>query len=139
MIVIAESRALKIREVLAHPRGPYPSSLANSDDPMRKRDKAALARNLEISVSPTETFPQPSVCIIDGTSIVHKLERDGKTFAQLADSAFKIALLEGTGSARLDVVFDVYRETSIQNDERCNRVSVTGTLLNNIAPAHSIL
>ncbi len=105
----------------------------------RKTDKAALARNLEKSVWPIETCPQPSACTIDGTSIVHKLKGDGKTFAQLSDSAFKLALLEDTGSARIDVVFDIYRETSIDNAERWNRVSATGTQWKNIAPAHSIL
>ncbi len=139
MIVIAECRALPVREVLANSLGPLPWSLAKSDVSLRKTDKAALARNLEKSVSLEETIPQPLACIIDGTSIVHKLKGDGKTFAQLADSAFKLALLEGTGSARIDVVFDVYIETSTKNFERCNRVSATGTQWKKIAPAHRIL
>ena len=139
MIVIAECRALPVREVLANSLGPLPWSLAKSDVSLRKTDKAALARNLEKSVSLEETIPQPLACIIDGTSIVHKLKGDGKTFAQLADSAFKLALLEGIGSARIDVVFDVYRETSTKNVERCNRVSATGAQWKNIAPAHRIL
>ncbi len=57
---------------------------------MRKTEKAELARNLEKNVSPAETIPQPSACIIDGMSLVHKLKGDGKTFAQLADSALPV-------------------------------------------------
>ena len=83
---------------------------------MRKTDKAALERNLEKSVSPEETIPQPSAWIIQMGRALSKNSKDGKTFAQLGDSAFKLALLEGTGSARIDV----YRETSTKNVERCN-------------------
>ncbi len=74
-----------------------------------------------------------------GRALSTNSKGDGKTFAQLADSAFKLAVLEVTSSARIYVVFDVYRDTSIKNAERCNRHSVTGTQLKNIAPAHSIL
>ena len=46
MIIIAQSRALSIREVLVHPLGPIPWSLANGDGFLRKTNKAALARQL---------------------------------------------------------------------------------------------
>ncbi len=133
--IIAECRALPIREVLARPLRPLLWSLVNSDDSIRKTDKAA--RNLEKSGLPAETCPQPSACIIDGTSIVHKLKGDGKTFARLAHSAFQLALLQGTVSDRIDVVFDVCRKTSIKNAERCNRGSANRTEWKNIAPAHT--
>ena len=45
MIVIAQSREIPIKEVLAHPLGPLPWSLANSDGSLRKTNKAALARS----------------------------------------------------------------------------------------------
>ena len=83
-------------------------------------------------MSPTEDIPTPSACIIDGMSLVHKLKGDGKTFAQLADSALYRALHEGTDSARTDVVFDIYRDESIKNAERCNRGSNTGTQWKNL-------
>ncbi len=132
MIVTAESRVLPMREVLAHPLAPLPWSPANGDGSMHKIDKTALARNLEKSVSPSETILQPSACIIDGITLVHKLKGDGKTFVQHADSAFKLALQEDTDRARIDVAFDAYRETSIKNAERCNRSSTTGTQWKNI-------
>lgn len=139
MIIIAQSRKIPIKEVLAHPLGPLPWSLANSDGSLRKTNKAALARELEKNVPPAEDMPTPSACIIDGMSLVHKLKADGKTFEQLADSALQQALHEGTDSARIDVVFDVYRDSSIKNSERCNRGADTGTKWKNIAPGHSLL
>ena len=47
MILVAESRDLCMSEVMAHPLGPLPWSLANGDGSMRKTNKAALARELE--------------------------------------------------------------------------------------------
>lgn len=139
MLLIAQSRQLQLKDVLAHPLGPLPWTLANSDGTLRKTNKAALARELEKNVSPAEEFPEPSVCIIDGMSIVQKMKGDGKTFSQIADAILSVALHEGVLSNRVDVVFDVYRETSIKNAERCNRGSTTGTQWKNIAPGHNIL
>ena len=96
-------------------------NLANADESLRKPNKAALARELEKTVSPEEAIPEPSACIIDGMNLVRKLKGDGETFAQLVDPALNLALHEGTGSVRIDVVFDLYRETSIKNAERSNR------------------
>ena len=71
-------------------------------------------------MSAAEAIPEPSACIIDGMSLVQKLKGDGKTFEQLTESVMFLALLEGSHSGRIDVVFDVYWVTSIKNDERCN-------------------
>ena len=92
-----------------------------------KKNKAALARELETNVLPAENIPTPSACIIDGMNLVHKLKGEGKTFAQQADSALNQTLSEGTDSTRINVVFDVYRNTSIKNAERCNRGSNIST------------
>ena len=44
MIIVAQSRQLQIRDVLAHPLGPLPWVLAKGDGSLRKTNKAALAR-----------------------------------------------------------------------------------------------
>ena len=41
MIVIADCRNLQMSEVLAHPLGPLPWTLANPDGTLRKTNKAA--------------------------------------------------------------------------------------------------
>ena len=46
MIVIAECRNLQMSEVLAHPLGPLPWTLANPDGTLRKTNKASLAKEL---------------------------------------------------------------------------------------------
>ena len=66
MILVAESRQLHMRDVLAHPLGPLPWALANPDGSIRNTNKASLARELEKNLSPAETIIHPSSCIIDG-------------------------------------------------------------------------
>ena len=126
----------QVRDVLAHPLGPLPWALANSDGSLRKTNKAALARELEKNVSPAEIIPEPSATV--GMSLVHKLKGNDKTFSQLAESALSHVLHEGAKSHRIDVIFDVYKETSIKDSERANRGADTGIQFRNIAPGHII-
>jgi len=85
MVLVAESRHLQMADVLSHPLGPLPWALANGDGTLRKTNKAALARELEKQVLPTETIPEPSVTIIDGMSLIQKMKGNDQTFSQLAD------------------------------------------------------
>ena len=50
--------------------------------------------------------------------MVKKIRADQKTFAAVADSLMYMVLYEGTDRQRIDVVFDVYRDNSINNSER---------------------
>jgi len=118
MILVAQSRALPIREVLAHPLGSLLWALANTNGTMCKTNKAAFARELEKTVSPAGYIPKPSTCIIDGMSLIRKLKGDGNSFEQLADSALHFVLHQASDSLRIDMVFDVYRATLIKNAER---------------------
>ena len=66
MILVASSRKLSMKEVLKHPLGPMPWSLASIDGAPRKTDKAALATKLKANASTTDEIESPSACIIDG-------------------------------------------------------------------------
>ena len=138
MILVAQSRELHMRDVLAHPLGPVPWTLANADGSLRKTNKAALARELEKSVAPAEVIPKPSTTIIDGMSLVQKMKGNDKTFAQLAESTLAKVLHEGGDSERIDVVFDVYKDMSIKHSERANRGADIGIQFKNIVSGHNI-
>jgi len=71
-------------------------------------------------------------------SLAQKLKGNDQTFWQLAESALSHVLHEGSKSHRLDVVFDVYREMSIEDAERSNSGADTGIQFQNIAPGHKI-
>ena len=53
IVPVAGSRHLQMSEVLPHPLGPLPWALANGDGTPRKKNKTALARELELQVLPT--------------------------------------------------------------------------------------
>ena len=78
MILVAESRSVNMKDVLAHPLGPLPWALANADGSLRKTNKAALAREIEKTVSPAEAIPTPSTCIIDGMGLVQRMNGNKK-------------------------------------------------------------
>ncbi|KAG0727608.1 hypothetical protein GWK47_034280 [Chionoecetes opilio] len=138
MILVASSRKLSMKEVLKHPLGPIPWSLANTDGTPKKTNKAALARKLEAKAAPAEDIERPSACIIDGMSVVQKLKGDKLTFEELADHMLASALRIGIGSERIDVVFDVYQQLSIKGAERTSRGAETGIRFTNIIPGHKI-
>ena len=139
MIVVAESRDLQMSEVLQHPLGPLPWSLATSDGSLRKTNKSALAKELQKNALPAEDIGKPSACIIDGMSAVQKIKGDHKSFAEIALSLLSMILHESPNSKQIDVVFDVYKEYSIKKTERSIRTSATiGTQFKNIAPGHKV-
>ncbi len=86
---------------------------------MRKKNKAALARQKQ--VLPAETIPEPSDTITDGMSLVQKMKGNDQTFSKHADSALTHILHVGVRSHRIDVVFATYREDSTKNTEISNR------------------
>lgn len=88
---------------------------------------------------PTEDIGKPSVCIIDGMSVVLKIKGDHKSFAEIALSLLSMILHESPDSERIGVVFDVYKESSVKNTERSRKTSATiGTQFKNIAPGHKV-
>ena len=138
MIVIAEKRELKMRDVLCHPLGPLPWALASSDGSMRKTNKSSLGKELKKNALAVESFPQPCACVIDGMALVQRMKGDHKTFSEAADYLLRMVLNEGGNSRRIDVVFDVYRDDSIRNAERERRGAETGNESRNIRPEHKL-
>ena len=138
MILIAENGKLQISDILCHPFGLLPWALASDDRSIRKNNKAALANELKKRVRPAHTIPKPCTRIIDGMAVVQKLKGDHKTFPKIADTIMSMTLNEGHDSERIDVLFDVYREESIQNAEREKRGSYTGHEYKSIKADHRI-
>ena len=57
-----------------------------------------------------EVFTEKSACIVDGMSIVQKLDVNQKNLGDIAKTVLKIVIRKGDKCDRIDVVFDVYRE-----------------------------
>ena len=138
MILVAGSRSVNMKDVLAHPLGPLPWALANADGSLRKTNKAALARELEKNVSPAEAIPTPPTCIIDGMGLVQRMNGNNKTFAQLAESVLAMVLYVGEQSGSVDVVVDVYRQPAIRYYERLNLCASTTIQYSCLARVYNI-
>jgi len=132
MVLIAQTRKnLDMKDVLAHPLGPLPWSLACEDGSIRKTNKAVLARALQKDAQ-AENIPTPSATIIDGMALVQKMKGDQKTFGDIANTLLLSAIREGAHSTRIDIVFDVYQPHSIKHHERARRSKNPGIQFKNI-------
>ena len=94
---------------------PPPNSLATSNGLPRKTNKAQLGREFGKLVQPTVVVPSSSAYLIDGMSLIQKLQVYHLTFGEIAEMALSRDLRDGEGSIRIDVVFDVYRDLSIKS------------------------
>ena len=138
IILIAQSRNLKIKEVMKHPLGPVPWSLSTGEGSLRKTSKSALANELKKNVPVAETVQGPIATIIDGMSLIQKTRGDKRTFGDVASSILSNVLNESKDSQRVDVVFDVYRQDSIKSAERQQRTKKPGLEYKNITAGHIV-
>ena len=134
MIVIAEARQLSMKEVLSHPLGPLPWSLAAPDGSLKKIAKSSLAKELQKDAPVVESLLPRSAFIIDGMAMVQRFKGDHKTFREITEMLLAIAFREGGSSTRIDLVFDNYREISIKNLEREKRWSRDGCYIQEYSP-----
>ena len=81
------------------------------------------------------SLPRTSATIIDGMSLVQKLNIGGEqtTFGMVASSLLTKVLHKVSESDRIDVVFDTYRDMLIKNAEGTIRGEVAGVQLSHIS------
>ena len=66
-------------------------------------------------------------------SLVKKVGQNDGTFGEIAAVIHSMVFKEGSHSSRIDIVFDTYRNMSINNVERTLRVDDQGLQLQNIS------
>ena len=71
-------------------------------------------------------------------ALVQRLKGGQKTFAEIAESLFSMALNEDTSSDGIDVVFDDYRDDSIKSADRENRGEGSGSEFRNLQADHQV-
>ena len=77
------------------------------DGTSKKTNKAVLAKRFEERVSATKSVSVPSLTIIDGMSLIHKLPSENRTFSEVSDHLFSLVLQAAGSSQGVDIVFDV--------------------------------
>jgi len=138
MILASQSRNLSPQDVLSHPLGPIPWSLATPEGNKRTTSKSVLGNELvKNSVAPA-TLPRPSACVVDGMVLVQKIQGNKKTFGAIADAVLNMAFREAEGSDRIDIVFDVYKTLSIKNAERQSRNIVDSIVYKSITAGQEV-
>ena len=71
----------------------------------------------ELEKAPTcvDVTATPVATIIDGMAMVRKMKNSGLTFTEFTDQLLKFAVSSSLHSSRTDIVFNVYRKSSIKN------------------------
>lgn len=131
LLIVANSREVNLRDVLAYELSPVPLSLAHCDGSLRKTTKSVLMSVLEEKVRvsarlPVEPQDTKSIHLIDGMAVVQTMKSgNASTFGELANKFYAIATepLLQNGCDRVDIVFDQYRDMSIKSHERSRRGS----------------
>lgn len=119
--LVSQMRSLDMRSVFKFPLGPVPWSLAEPIGTLKKTSKASLIHKLEDKVEPLQNISGEHAMIFDGMAYVQQSQITNKTFGQLAMDLLIRILSAGARAARIDVVFDEYRDLSIKNVERSRR------------------
>ena len=71
-------------------------------------------------------------------SLVNKISGDNKTFGNIAQSIFMIAIQSENANSIIDIVFDVYKDNLIKTTERKDRGEATGVAHGNIVVGQKI-
>ena len=105
---------------------PVPLSLADINGNLRSGDKSNLQKRLLEDIDCRESINldnKPSCLIIDGQALVCSIgkAKECENFGHLADKFRNSVLSQGASYARIDVVFDRYRENSIKESTRDRR------------------
>ncbi len=114
ILICAKSRALNMEEVFSHPLGPLPWSLSKPEGLPYKTPKSTLGDHVVKGIPSPEIIPVPHATIIDGMCIVNKVKGDKQTLESISIMILNSILHEGSGRKRIDVVFYVYKDSSIK-------------------------
>lgn len=123
-------RQINIDEMLTYSLGPFPQLLANFNGSLVKTNKAKLMHILTEVISPPATvreIPDGTVWIWDDMALVQQLKPQ-PTFGLYADHVLRTlaSSAKATMSTELHFVCDTYRNQSIKNAERSQKVKIFG-------------
>jgi len=111
-LVVSQSGELSLEEVMNYELSPYPPSLFEAKDLLRKPDKAQLIDALKTNVTTIsdeavlKSAPEVEHNVLDGGSLLHRLKwTDGRTYSSIADD---YASFTGKHYGKATIVFDGY-------------------------------
>ena len=122
LFISCQSRECDLYDFFRHENHPFPAALGDGRK-LHTCQKSQLAAVLESHITLPDNEPQADVIIIDGSALVNSLPpRSSKTFEEYATldvipriRAYSIYY------ERTDIVFDVYRPSSLKAEARSKR------------------
>ena len=133
LFISCQNRHCDLQEFFKHENQSYPASLSDSGK-LHTCQKSQLVEIIEAQVNIPDREPKGDAIIIDGSALINALPpRTSKTFYDYAKEDI-IPKVEYYGARyeRVDVVFDVYKKSSLKSETRSKRGQgirrrVTGT------------
>ena len=121
MVIIMQHCNVDLKEVFKYPLGPLPWSLSGVVGELCKTNKVAILHHLEKDTTPLSHTSHNHAAIIDGMAAIQKAKGNGLTSQQFGDDLLQFIISGSWLARRIDIVFDVYRDSSIKNAERVRR------------------
>ena len=121
MVIIMQNRNVDLKEIFKYPLEPLPWSLSGVVGELHKTNKVAILHHLEKDTTPLSHPSHNHAAIIDGMAAIQKAKANGSTFQQVADKLLQFIISGSRLAHCIDIVFDVYRDSSIKNAERVRR------------------
>eukprot|EP00058_Branchiostoma_floridae_P021206 XP_002606696.1 hypothetical protein BRAFLDRAFT_72537 [Branchiostoma floridae] len=122
LFISCQSRECDLQEFFRHENQQFPASLSEGGK-LYTSQKSQLAAILESKVTIPDVEPQADTIIIDGSALVNTLlPRTSKTFEDYAIlDVLPIVQAYSTKYKRTDIVFDVYKPSSLKGETRLKR------------------
>ena len=140
LILLANSREIDMREVLAYSLGNFPLSIASADGGMAKTVKSQLLHLVtsNVKLAECQQIPKGGCLILDAMAIIQATKNTAENFGDYAKIIFDqlIALSSFYEAKRIDFVADRYFTQSIKGSERAKRGNSTGAQLITIYNDH---
>lgn len=140
LILLANSREIDMREVLAYSLGNFPLSIASADGGMAKTVKSQLLHLVtsNVKLAECQQIPKGGCLILDAMAIIQATKNTAENFGDYAKNIFDqlIALSSFYEAKRIDFVADRYFTQSIKGSERAKRGNSTGAQLITIYNDH---
>ena len=122
LFLSCQSRECDLKEFFRHENQPFPAALSDGGK-LHTCQKSQLTTILETHVTIPDTEPEADTIIIDGSALVNSLPpRSSKTFEDYAvHDVLPSIQAYSTKYKRTDIVFDVYRPSSLKTEARSKR------------------
>ncbi|KAJ8402462.1 hypothetical protein AAFF_G00369510 [Aldrovandia affinis] len=122
LFISCQSRECDLKEFFRHENQSHPAALSDGGK-LHTCQKSHLTTILESQVTTPEAEPDADTIIIDGAALVNSLPpRSSKTFEEYAMlDVLPTIQAYSTKYKRTDIVFDVYRPSSLKAETRSKR------------------